>query len=147
MKTTKLIIAFVLALFVGKSQCDFTSNITHTNICDGQSVMLTVYGATSYTWSVNGNIFQYGDEFSANFPSEVPTNGAGIYLIKVESCSTSKTITVNVSICTSISEIILENSNTSYYDLQGNIITPRHNEVIIKKIGQKFKKIVIIDTP
>lgn len=51
---------------------------------------------------------------------------------------------LNISICTGIEE----QSNSSnrkivYYDLQGNIIESRNNELIIKRVGNIMSKIII----
>jgi hypothetical protein len=123
-----------------------TINATTSNtlICVGESVTLTSTGATSYTWTpggFNGSTIVLSPTTTTNY-SVVRSNS-------ITTCTSSTTVTQNVSPCTGISN----NSLTQHVDL--NIFpNPNNGEftissssdinlTITNEIGQVIKAILL----
>lgn len=123
-----------------------TINATTSNtlICVGESVTLTSTGATSYTWNpggFNGSTIVLSPTTTTNY-SVVSSNS-------ITTCTSSTTVTQNVSPCTGISN----NSLTQHVDL--NIFpNPNNGEftissssdinlTITNEIGQVIKAILL----
>ncbi len=107
-------------------------SLSNSTICAGNSFTIQPAGnATSYTYS----------------PSQIITPSAtDTYTIIGESggCYTTKTIELAVEVCTGINELYLKQSvQPTYYDLQGNLIEKRYNELIIECRWPHRRKVLI----
>lgn len=76
-----------------------------------------------------------------------PTINVGTYLLYIAPYNESNpAVILEIVECVGIKkyEFIAKEEKPIYYDLSGNIIDPRTNELMIMKIGNKRKKVIIL---
>ncbi len=80
--------------------------------------------------------------FVHNIPPTIPY---GVCQLKVapDHNFPGRNLTIKNCGITGIEELEQDESKPIYYDLQGNIIEPRSNELIIKQVGHKRFKVII----
>lgn len=83
-------------------------------------------------------IYSFSEDISISVP-------LGNYQVRVspEAMLTGKNIEIIDCHLTGIEELQANELKPIYYDLQGNIIEPRSNELIIKQVGHKRFKVII----
>lgn len=172
MKTTKLIIALLMASFIGKTQpcqnytlnCSITvpdkpvynSSFEFIQLCDAPQILIVSEPSLSYSWSTGSTLqsVYYGIQ---GIPNTIIMQQGMATVVSVTAtvlqgtttCQSSASFTLQL--CgtpnyTGVSEID-GGFEAIYFDLNGNTIEPRKNELIIKQTGNVRKKVVIIDTP
>lgn len=156
-------IAFI-ASFFAIAQCNLNySTGTHSvcvnptyelNTAFSTSVLITATGAQAYTWTANGTT-SVGTTFIYN-----PTV-AGVTNLVLTGLNGSTTCTLNITLtavaCTYTASITHTNTNVGiqelntsdltpiYYNMQGQVIDKVNNMLIIEQIGNRRKKVYIID--
>lgn len=99
------------------------ASTSETTICSGQSATLIASGASTYTWNTSSN---------SDTIVVTPTNTTTYTVIGTSTlgCVSNATISQNVQICTSISEVILKNNISIYPNPVSNAITINANKAL-----------------
>lgn len=157
-----LIIILILLNLSVKSQSIYLYSVSPTPVCKGDSLSVQftwnrVAGSvvfelttTPKTYWTLGSIYslpkyKMGIDTIYTVKLMVPFNtDNGNYILKdaYQDVSTGKDVTVNCNMV-GISEYELNSLKPTYYDLQGNIIQVRYNELIIEQLGGVRKKLII----
>lgn len=120
-----------------------TSSASSTLICTGQSATLTASGASTYTWtpaatlsSSNGNTVIANPTVTTTY-TITGSNGT---------CNSNSSITLNVSACTSINNIVSDNAITIYPNPNNGVFMistsaniENLNITVINALGQTVK--------
>ncbi len=116
---------------------------TSTLLCTGQSATLTASGAVSYTWNTSATS-------PAISVSPSVTTTYTVNSLSVGGCSSTTTITQNVSLCTGVNALAALNSQLSVYPNPNNGEFKLRSDLditvsIVNELGQTVKTIELSD--